>query len=101
LAIQAKADRVDAVALAGGCRAVLEDVSEVRPAAPAGHLGAHHAVAAIGVQVDRVRDRRLREAPPAGAGVELGVGPEELGATGGTAIDAVVVTADVLAGEGP
>ena len=43
--------------------------------------------------------RRLVEARPPGARIELRVGAEQLGAAAGAAIGAVVLDVDVLAGE--
>ena len=45
-------DRVDAVALTGRVRAVVEHVAEVAAAAGAHDLGAHHAVRRVGAQLD-------------------------------------------------
>ncbi len=56
---------VDAVALAGGAGAVVEDVPEVPPTAAATHLGAAHEEAVVGAQLDRLGDRRLGERGPA------------------------------------
>src|SRR6476469_2870963 len=83
--------RVHAVPLAGGARSVVEDVTEVAPAATAADLGAHHAVGRVGHELHRLRDERLGEARPAGTGLELGVGVEQLSAARRAAVDAVVV----------
>ena len=61
---------VHAVALAGGRRAVVEDVAEMAAAAPAMHLGPNHEQAAVLARADSVRER-CGEARPAGAAVEL------------------------------
>src|SRR5690606_34530891 len=63
-------DAVDAVAQAGGRWAVVEDVTEMAATGGAKHLGADHAVAAVGPFLDRAGDR-LVEAGPAGAALEL------------------------------
>ena len=98
-ALQFERAGVDAVALPGRAGAVREDVAEMAAAGGAHHLGAHHAVARVGLGDRRSRGRRLDEARPAGAGVELRVGAEELGAAAGAAVDAGVLRVDVLAGE--
>ena len=71
-------ERVDAVTLAGRVRAVVEDVAQVPTAVAADDLGADHAVARVLAQLDGLLDRGLGEARPAGAGVELRVGVEQL-----------------------
>src|SRR4051794_10075469 len=58
-------------------RAILEHVPEMAAAAAAMHLGADHAVAAIGRGLDRTRDR-IVEARPAGAALELLLRSEQL-----------------------
>src|SRR5439155_19986250 len=78
--------RVDAVALAGRGRAIVEDVPEVGTAPAAGHLDPSHSVAPVLVELDRLDGRRLPEAWPPGAGLELGAGAEKRGAAPGTAV---------------
>ena len=68
---QVEREGVHAVALVGGAGTVVEDVAEVRPAAPAPHLNAHHAMRAVLDQLHGVGDDRLGEARPARAGVVL------------------------------
>src|SRR2546428_12336433 len=92
---------VDAVAVARGGRAVVEDVAEMAAASLAGHLGAVHAVAGVGVQLDVRPVGRLGEAGPAGPRVELGAGIEQLRPASGTPVDAVLVVVPEGAGEGP
>ena len=58
--VQIQRDGVDAETLAGRARPVGEHVAQVAAAAPAGHLGAGHAVAVVVVQLDRARPRRAR-----------------------------------------
>ena len=77
--VEVERQAVHAVALAGGLRAVGEDVAEVRAAAPAAHLGADHAVGAVLDQLDGVGDLRLVEARPAAARLELRRRVEQLG----------------------
>src|SRR6185369_6606584 len=64
-------DRVDAVALAGRRRAVVEHVPEVAAAARAVHLVARHAERVVLADLDAARLDRLPEARPAGAALEL------------------------------
>ena len=63
-------------------------------------LGAPHEEAVVGAQLDVLEVGRLGEAGPAGAGVELGVGGEQLGAAADAAVHAVVLLVPVGAGEG-
>src|SRR4051794_22676604 len=72
--------RIDAVALAGGRRAVLEDVPEMSAAAAAMHFDALHPVAAVALRRDRACIRGPGEARPAGPALELVLRPEQLGA---------------------
>ena len=87
---------------AGGrpAAAVVEHVPEV-PAACGADLGAHHAVARVDTLHDRVERGRLDEARPSRAGVELRIGPEELGPAAGAAVDARVLGVGVRPGERP
>ena len=98
-AIEVQRAGVDAVAQAGRVRAVVEDVAEVAAAALADDLGAAHEEAVVGPGLDRVVVHRVEEARPAGAGVELGVGAEQLCAAAATAVDAVLLVVPVGAGE--
>src|SRR4051794_25545734 len=70
LRLEVHGDAVDAVAQVRRRRAVLEHVAEMAAAAAAMHLGADHAVAAVGRGLDRARDR-IVEARPTGAALEL------------------------------
>ena len=67
---------VDAVAQAGRRRAVVEHVAEMAAAAAAMHLVARHAMAGVGVALDRAR-QRIVEARPAGAALEFLLGDEQ------------------------
>src|SRR5580698_9686176 len=91
--------RVDAVTLSARTGTVVEDVAEVPTAGAADHLGAAHEQAVVRAQLDRLRDRRLGEAGPAGARFELRVGAEQHRPTRRTAIVAGVLVVDVLARE--
>src|SRR5690348_8456833 len=99
--LQGEGAAVDAVALAafvGG--AVVEDVAEVGVAVLADDLGAAHEEAVVRPQFDVLEVGRLGEAGPAGAGVELGVRGEELGAAADTSVHPVGLLVPVGAGEG-
>src|SRR6478752_2346762 len=76
-------------------------MAEVATTAGAVHLDAVHAVAVVVEQLDVGPVRRLGKARPTRAGVELGLGGEELGATAGTAIRAAALLVEVLPGERP
>src|SRR5690606_32159839 len=75
-----EAEGVDAEALVGGGgeALALENVPEVRAAGGAAHLDPAHAEGGVLEQLDRVVVRRGVERGPAAAGVELGLGGEEL-----------------------
>src|SRR5690242_4543582 len=91
---------VDAVALAARAGAVVEDVAEVGVAVLADDLGAPHEEAVVGPQLDVLEVRRLGEAGPPGAGVELRIGGEELGSATDAAVHALGLLVHVGAGEG-
>src|SRR4051812_32194455 len=76
-AVEVQRAGVDAVALAGRARAVVEHVSQVGATARAPHLDAAHAVAVVRDQLHAVVGDRLPEARPPGPGFELGVRPED------------------------
>src|SRR5262245_54706952 len=87
---------VHAVPLAGRRRTVGEQVPQVRSTAPAAHLGADHAVAAILDQVDGVGRLGLEEAGPSAARLELGVRVEQFGPARRAVIRAIGMLVDVL-----
>src|SRR4051794_3281194 len=98
--IELERARVDAVAEAARVtRAVLEHVPEVAAAVAAGDLGAAHEQRVVRARLDRGGDGWLGEARPAGAGVELRRGREQLGAAARAAVHAVLLDVPVLAGE--
>src|SRR5579859_7727791 len=76
LRLEIHRDAVDAVAQVGRRRAVVEDVAEVAAAAAAMHLGADHAVAAVGRRFHGAFDGVV-EARPAGAAVEFLLADEQ------------------------
>src|SRR4051794_14877416 len=89
--LEVERERVDAVALAGRVRPVGEHVAEVRVAGRAAHLDPAHPVGLVDLDLDRVLLGRLEEARPPGAGVELGLRAEELGAARPALEDAVLL----------
>src|SRR4051812_12233629 len=76
-------------------------MAQVAPAAPAGHLGAAHAVRGVLVQLHVGALRRLREAGPARPGVELRVRGEELGTARRALVHPCLLGVHVLAAERP
>src|SRR5690606_8025367 len=87
--LERQADRVHAEPVARrGLGSVVEHVAQVRPAARAAHLRAHHAEAAVGEELDAVARERAEEARPPAVRVELGVRAEELVAARPTRVDA-------------
>src|SRR5512134_44081 len=91
--------RVDAVALAGGLGAVVEDVPEVRGAARAVHLRAAHEVARVLLRLDRVGRDRLPVGRPAGPGVELVRRAKQRLAAADATVHALLVVVPVLPAE--
>src|ERR1035438_3561626 len=79
--LEGQCDGVDAVALGGRASIntgpVVEDVTEMSAAVTADDLGAAHEQAVVRAQLDRFGHRRLCEARPARARVELGVSREQ------------------------
>src|SRR5262245_6464267 len=69
--------RVDAVALTGGLRPVLEHVPEVAAAVGAAHFDTRHAVAVVDQPLDAPGLDLRVPAGPAAAGVELGAAVEQ------------------------
>src|ERR687890_1101337 len=95
--VQVERDAVHAPPLpAGLLRTVLEDVAEMRAAACAAYLGAHHPVRAILDELDGVRRDGLGEARPAGARVVFRAAVEELVAASGAVVETVFVGVHVL-----
>src|SRR3954470_22637351 len=70
-------DAVQAIAQAGRCRAVIEDVAEMRTATRAKHFVAFHPEAAVFHTRDDSRNEWLCETGPARAGFELGIAGEQ------------------------
>src|SRR3989344_4362092 len=81
--LQLQRGRVDAIAQTGRLWPVGEDMPEMRAALAAMHLGEAHEKAAVILFTDILGFHRRVEAGPAGAGIELGVGAEQLGAATG------------------
>src|SRR5438270_8638549 len=72
-----EADRIDAIALAGGRRSVVEHVALMRPAPCADDFRPAHAVARIADVFEMPLGERLSEARPSGAALELGPAVEQ------------------------
>src|SRR5262249_7826309 len=75
--------------------------AEMAAAFRAQHLGADHAVAMILLLVDMALGRGLREARPAAAGIELGIGFEQRLPAAGADIGAGALLMLILAAERP
>ena len=101
LLLQIQRQGVDAVALPGRLRPVVEDVAEVRPAVLAEDFRPAHEETVVGVKLDRLQVGRLVKARPPGTRFELGLRTEQLGAAGGATIGAVGLGMDVFARERP
>src|SRR5262249_35129839 len=91
---------VDAIALPGGRRTVGKHVAEMRLAARALDLRAHHAVAGVVVLADGALLHRLGEARPTRARVELPSRAEQRLAAAHAAVGALGLGVPVGAGEG-
>ncbi len=74
---EAQRDGIHAIALAGGRRAVVEDVSEMAFAAGATDFRPHHAVALVAHERHVIPVDGIEEAGPARSGFEFGPGSEE------------------------
>ena len=99
LVVELERGGVEAVAQAGGLRAVLEDVAEVRAAAGAVDLVAHHAVAVVALRADVHRVDGGVEAGPAGARVELVLAREERQAAHDARVRALLVVVQEVPAE--
>jgi hypothetical protein len=100
LLVQFQSGGVDAVALAGGIRAVVENVAEVGVAAAALHLGTRHPVARVGFGLDRFLAGGSIETGPAGAGVIFRVGSKKRLAAANALVGAGRFGVRVLTSEG-
>ena len=100
-ALEAERRGVHAVAVAGGLRAVGEDVAEVGATGRAADLGADHEVRAVLDELDLGRVDGLPEARPPAAGVELHLGAEQRRVAHDAVVGAGVLGVPVLAAEGP
>ena len=76
-------------------------MAQVTATLGAEYLGALHAVAVVLVYLDITLADDVPEAGPARTGMELGSGREEVVATGGAGVDALLFVIDVLTGKGP
>lgn len=82
---------VDAIALAAWFWAIWENVAKVGFAVAANHLGTNHAMGFIHNGFYLALGEDIVKAGPAGAGVEFGLGREEVLAAGHTAIHALLI----------
>src|SRR5262249_34335396 len=98
--LEVEGSGVDAIAQPGGLGPVLEDVAEVRVAPAAMHLDPAHAVAVVRLDRNALFLRRLPEARPAAARIDLVMGAEQLGAATHAPVASLVVVVPVDAGEG-
>ena len=96
---EAQRRAVDAVALTGGCRAVVEDVAEVAVAVLAADFGAARHQLSVDVLADVLLVDRLGEARPSGAAVVLVRGAEEWLAAHHVDVDAVFLVVPELVAE--
>src|ERR1039457_4118486 len=92
---------VDAVAVTRRGGPVGEYMAKMATTGPTNHLGAVHEQAVVRPQLNGLGDRRLVEARPARARIELGVGSEQLAPAACAAVRTVVMVAHILAGERP
>src|SRR2546423_3666693 len=95
-----EADRVDAVALASGRRAIVEDMALVRSAARADDFRADHAVAGVADSFEMTLGKRRGEARPAGAALELGAAVKQGEAAQAAGEDARALLVEEDAAEG-
>src|SRR5262245_12113842 len=100
LLLELEGGGIDAVAQPRRPGAVRKHVAEMGVAVAAVRFRAGHPVAAVLFHGDIFLLRRLPEAGPAAAGLELVIGAEQLGAAAHAAVDAGLVIVPVLAGEG-
>src|SRR5687768_8418103 len=91
---------IDAEALAGRLRAVLEHMAEVGAAVRAANLGADHAVGPVAAFLDAAGFRRLPERRPARTRIVFRGRREQRLAADHAEVHAVLLVAVVLAGEG-
>src|SRR5439155_1432633 len=99
LRLEVQRGGVDAVPLPARAGAVVEDMSQVPAAISADDLGATHEQAVVRTQLHGLRHCGLGEAGPAGAGVELRLGAEQLRPAGGAAILPRLLVVGVRTGE--
>src|SRR4051794_21463627 len=72
--IKPQSSGVHTVTQAGGCRAIVEDMAEMRSTSRAEGLGAHHPQAIVMHLAYVVRSKWLKEARPTRAGFKFGAG---------------------------
>ncbi len=94
-------NRIHAEALVGGCRAIVEDVTEVRIATGTEHFYAPHTVSIVWHIGDTIRANGFVEAGPAATAGKFCIGLEERIAAYCTEVTALGFGTPVLACEGP
>lgn len=92
---------IDAEPLPGRLRAVLKDMAQMPSADLAIDLGTGHAVGAVLPVPYIIVKGRAHKAGPAGAGIELVIGPEQDRTAGRAAVDPLFMVVDIGAAEGP
>src|ERR1700680_22060 len=92
--------RVHAVALSGGLRTVVEDMTEMRVAGCAQDLGAAHQMAVVLCGANAFGRGRRVKARPSATGIEFGFGVEEERAAARAAIASGFFVVPILAAEG-
>src|SRR5579859_2988379 len=93
-------ETIHAVAQSGRLRTIVEHVSEVAAAATAMHFDALHPEGAVLARADRIR-KRLIEARPSGAALELGFGGKQRQVTSGAGERTLAVLPEQRAGPRP
>src|ERR1017187_3540914 len=97
---EAERGGVDAIALAGGRRAVGKQVAQMRVALAAQHLGALHEEALVGFGGDVLFRRRRGKARPSRAGIEFVAGKEQLRSAARAAVHTRFVIVPIAPSEG-
>src|SRR5690606_6476936 len=101
LVVEGEGCGIDAIALARRLRSVGENVAKMTAAIRTGDFGAHHAVTAVGMCIDRRIWKRLKETRPAGSRIILGLGSKQRRAAARAFEDTLAFERIVFAGERP
>jgi len=94
-----QSSRVDAIPEAGRCWAIVKDMSKVSIATAANDFRRGSNQASVDSGCDHLDINWLKEAGPAGAGVELRIAFKQRLATANTLVHAIIVRIPVLASE--